>query len=111
VECLGCGLRGCPRGGIVNPPPSSGFVLGHVHVLRHCSEAGSYVRLVDGCSTLRLTDLLGPLTRVKKKKKTASPDVAGFRGAHFLSRYRGTSLIRKRPPPWDPHKALGMSLR
>ena len=24
--------------------------------------------------------------------------------------YRGTSLIRKRPPPWDPQKALGMVL-
>ena len=25
-------------------------------------------------------------------------------------KYRGTSLIRKRPPPLDPHRALGMVL-
>ena len=25
--------------------------------------------------------------------------------------YRGTSLIRKRPPPWDPPRTLGIGLR
>ena len=24
--------------------------------------------------------------------------------------YRGTKLIKKRPPPWDPHRALDMVL-
>ena len=31
------------------------------------TEAGSYLRLIDYC--IRLKDLLGPVTRVKKKKK------------------------------------------
>ena len=31
-----------------------------------------------------------------------------IRKAHFA--YRGTPLIRKRSPPYDPHKARGMSL-
>ena len=30
-------------------------------------QAGSYLRLIDSC--IRLKDLLGPVTRVKKKKK------------------------------------------
>ena len=35
------------------------------------TEAGSYLRLIDFASlNLRLKDLLGPVTRVKKKKKT-----------------------------------------
>jgi len=34
------------------------------------SEAGSYLRLIDFVSlSLRLKDLIGPVTRVKKKKK------------------------------------------
>ena len=34
------------------------------------SEAGSYLRLIDSCITqLKLKDLLGPVTRVKKKKR------------------------------------------
>ena len=32
------------------------------------SEAGSYLRLIDSCIT-QLKALLGPVTRVKKKKK------------------------------------------
>ena len=34
------------------------------------TEAGSYVRLIDSCITqLKAQDLLGPVTRAKKKKK------------------------------------------
>ena len=37
------------------------------------SEAGSYLRLIDCCIlSLRLKHLLGPVTRVKKKKKKTS---------------------------------------
>jgi len=25
--------------------------------------------------------------------------------------YMGTAPIRKRPPPWDPHRSLGIGLR
>ena len=32
------------------------------------SEAGSYFRLIDSCIT-QIKDLIGPVTRVKKKKK------------------------------------------
>ena len=36
------------------------------------TEAGSYLRLIDSCITsLRLKDLLGPATRVKKKQNTS----------------------------------------
>ena len=28
-----------------------------------------------------------------------------------LKLYRGTSPTRKRPPPWDPHRTLGIGLR
>ena len=37
-------------------------------------EAGSYLMLIDSCITrLRLKDLLGPATRVKKRKKEKVP--------------------------------------
>jgi len=59
------------------------------------TEEGSYLRLID---SLRLKDLLGPVTRVKKKKKErwAKPLLAA---ADPPARYRGTSLIRNSPPP------------
>ena len=45
------------------------------------TEAGSYLRLIDFVSlNLRLKDLLGPVTRVKKKKKLSSlPGRSSFR--------------------------------
>ena len=54
-----------------------------------CSEAGSYLRLIDSGISLRLKDLLGPVTSVKKKKNKKSIPVQvsvlkleslGFRG-------------------------------
>ena len=41
-----------------------------------CSEAGSYLRLIDSCITqlIRLKDRLGPVTRVKKKSLTGDAD-------------------------------------
>jgi len=60
------------------------------------SEAGSYLRLIDFVyhSTLGL--------RVIKKKKGATNSLASpLHSAHPPQdeTYRGTSLIRKRPPP------------
>ena len=57
---------------------------------------------------LRLKDLLGPVTRVKKNKKSWRGSGAGPRQDAVVrrlggSRYRGTSLIRKsgRPGPYS----------
>jgi len=50
------------------------------------TEAGSYLRLIDYCIT-QIKDLLGPVTRVKKKKKkylVATRDV-GEGGSHQTS--------------------------
>ena len=44
--------------------------------------------------SLRLKDLLGPVTRVKKKRMGWSDDADDGR----LDTYRGTSLIRNYPP-------------
>ena len=55
-------------------------------------KAGSYLRLIDFASlNLSRKDLLGPVTRVQKKKKKYLPNRAP-------SAYRGTSSRRKRPP-------------
>jgi len=50
------------------------------------SEAGSYLRLID--FRLRLKDLLGPVTRVKKKKKKTASSCS------FLSRSLRTAAIQ-----------------
>jgi len=49
---------------------SSQFKNKHFTEMCSGSEAGSDLRLIDSCITqiLRLKDLLGPVTRVKKKK-------------------------------------------
>ena len=52
------------------------------------AEAGSYLRLVDSCITqLEAQDLLGPVTRVKKKKKKCPP-VSDFRISEEVSYLR-----------------------
>ena len=43
---------------------------------------------------------------IRKSENTCVPP--GKAAREF---YRGTSLIRKRPPPYDSHRALGMVLR
>jgi len=60
-------------------------------------EAGSYLRLIDSCITLlRLKDLLGPVTRVKKKKKFRAlpsgrrPGRSPARHDHFTEMCCGT---------------------
>jgi len=64
------------------------------------SEAGSYLRLIDFVyhSTLGL--------RVIKKKKEGA--AFKIRASAFRFGYRGTSLIRNNPPPWDPPRTLGI---
>ena len=42
-----------------------------------------------------------------RRPKMFSEQGLGARGA---CAYRGTSPIRKRPPPWDPPRALGVGL-
>ena len=56
------------------------------------SEAGSYLRLIDFVyhSTLGVR----VIKKKKKKKKTQVPSRPSY-----VSVYRGTSLIRKSPPP------------
>ena len=46
------------------------FITGDPYFTEMCcgTEAGSYLRLIDSCIT-QLKDLLGPVTRVTKKKK------------------------------------------
>ena len=48
--------------------------------------------------SIRLKDLLGPVTRVKKKKKK-KVSVHGVELCRRTYMYRGTSLIRNRAPP------------
>jgi len=42
--------------------------------------------------------------------ETCSRECWSSAACEAFSHYRGTSLIRNSPPPWDHHRALGIAL-
>ena len=65
------------------------------------SEAGSYLRLIDSCVTQRKAQ--GP-SHESKEENLLDQELGGLGGVLLSIRrqYRGTSPIRKRPPPLGP---------
>ena len=63
-------------------------------------------------SIQNLKDLKDPQTVDDPSKVLKPPEKPPvWYPSHYPNvRYRGTSLIRKRPPPWDQHRALGIDL-
>jgi len=76
---------------------SSQFKNNHFTEMCSGTEAGSYLRLIDPCITqlLRRKDLLGPATRVKKKRRR---HLAGV-----VDRPARCDLHRHAPPPHLSH--------
>ena len=78
------------------------------------------MRPIDSCITqltlaspnLRLTDLLGPATRVKKKKKKCphTGTRGNIRTRRFVSWYRGYSKFRARTALGSYSRAMHMSI-
>ena len=61
------------------------------------SEAGAYLRLIDSCIT-QLT-AQGPSRTCNESNDEEEDSIPGSRLGAKILWYRGTSLIRNRPPP------------
>ena len=97
-------VRGCPRiARIVLVPCIAQFKNNHFTEMCCGTEAGSYLRLIDSCITqLRPKDLLGPVKKVEKKKKTC----IARNGAPQLAR----DLLERRRRLLLHHRARGACL-
>jgi hypothetical protein len=73
------------------------------------------INLAYASLSSRLKDLLGPVTRVKKKREQShmyQKDIVPFIADSRVPPWGtwGTSPIRKRPPPQDRRRTIGTSL-